>query len=210
MMRVLPTNSFDHRSRCLQSFFRSLLTLQKDSVNRFRHFSFLQSNKHFSRIATDSGNNILSLQIPRPACVRYCGPTWPTPRAAGAGYLKCLYQYIDRLFAYSSPSHRIRKQSQPANRSLCTMNRAVRSEVGFTLVELLVVIATIGLLVALLLPAIGSVRESALRTQCSNNMRQVGLSMLLYTDSHGGKMPGSSHTEEKGDEKESNTDRTNG
>lgn len=78
------------------------------------------------------------------------------------------------------------------------MNRAVRSEVGFTLVELLVVIATIGLLVALLLPAISSVRESALRTNCASNIRQVGLAMILYSDQHNGRLPGTSHTVDDG------------
>jgi prepilin-type N-terminal cleavage/methylation domain-containing protein len=61
---------------------------------------------------------------------------------------------------------------------------------GMTLVELLVVIALIGVLVALLLPAVQAARESVRRTQCQNNLRQQGLALSLYTDINGGLPPG--------------------
>lgn len=56
---------------------------------------------------------------------------------------------------------------------------------GFTLVELLVVIAIIGILIALLLPAVQAAREAARRSQCRNNMKQIGLALHNYHNSFG-------------------------
>jgi prepilin-type N-terminal cleavage/methylation domain-containing protein/prepilin-type processing-associated H-X9-DG protein len=69
------------------------------------------------------------------------------------------------------------------------MSGSSHRRVGFTLVELLVVITIIGMLIALLLPAIGAVRATMRKTQCANNLRQIGQAMMNHATTKG-TLPG--------------------
>ena len=69
------------------------------------------------------------------------------------------------------------------------MARSGKSLRGFTLIELMIVVGILGYLIALFMPVLSAAKQSALKTQCSSNLRQIGVAIQLYADANRGWIP---------------------
>lgn len=74
-----------------------------------------------------------------------------------------------------------------------SQRRTPQANAAFTLIELLTVIAIIGVLAAILIPTVGAVRARAKQAQCASNLRQIGVAMAAYADANRGSFPETSH-----------------
>jgi prepilin-type N-terminal cleavage/methylation domain-containing protein/prepilin-type processing-associated H-X9-DG protein len=107
-------------------------------------------------------------------------------RTNSQAHTTCIGRHLREQYRQILPSWR--KFTTPRNGSEAMQRRRVLK--GFTLIELLVVIAIIGILVALMLPAIQAAREAARRTECSSNLKQLGVAIHNYHDTYGRMPPG--------------------
>src|SRR5690348_8706217 len=105
--------------------------------------------------------------------------------ACRCGFCAAVPGHVFRLRASSSAQ--IGERPMSRHRAAC--NALVCHRQGFTLVELLVVIGIIAVLIGILLPTLGRARESANRTQCLSNLRQLSGAFVMYSNENKGWLP---------------------